>query len=448
MTAAEQADIVVVGAGFAGLTAAGELARRGLQVVVLEAASRVGGRTDSHRVDGRLIELGGQWTGPGQEHVLGLAAELGVPTFKTPHEGIDLAVVAGVVREAGSDSHLTGVADAIERLDQLATEVPAGSPWEGADAEHLDALPLTDWMATEIGEPGVRALLRQMLEGLMTRPADDMSLLTILHAARTSGSLSAALGIEGGAQELRLVGGMHQLAVRLADDLGACVRLDHPVVAIDQASEPGRAVVHTPGGAFKAAHVVVAVPPSGWSRITFDPPLPNAHARLSAAMPMGSVIKLQVVFERPFWRETGRSGLVTDDSGPFAFLVDNSQPDSGEGVLATFLSAQAAIDHGDTSIGGDAQRRRRDLLMAHVAHVLGPDVPDPVAYVDRDWGAVPWVEGGYSGVMQPGGWVECGPALREPVGLIHWASSESAAMWTGYVDGAIESGRRAAREVV
>ena len=443
-----QFDVVVVGAGFAGLSAARELVALGRDVVVLEASGRVGGRTDTHHDQDRLIELGGQWTGPGQDRVLALAAELGVDTFQTPHEGVDLSVVGGVVTESSQDANTAGVAAAVEQLDVLAADLPAGEPWRVPGADRLDTVTLNDWLTSEIGNDGVRALLRQMLEGLMTTRAEDMSLLTILHSARTSGSLAAALGIEGGAQELRLVGGMHQMAVRLADELGARVRLGHPVVRIEQESKPDCVVISTSTERFEASHVVVAVPPARWREITFAPVLPAAHAQLPAAMPLGSVIKMQMMFGRPFWREAGWSGLVTDDSGPFAFMIDNSQPDTGEGVLATFLSAQAAVEFGDASLGVDAQTRRRELLLDHVKHVFGPDIPDPVAYVDRDWGAVPWIEGGYSGVMRPGGWVSCGSALREPVGRIHWASSESATMWTGYVEGAIESGRRAALEIV
>ncbi len=442
-----QFDVVVVGAGFAGLSAARELVTRGHDVAVLEASDRVGGRTDTHRDGDRLIELGGQWTGPGQDRVLALAAELGVGTFQTPHSGVDLSVVGGVVTDASQDSSMAGVADIVERLDGLAAALPPAEPWLGPDADQYDMVTMHDWLISEISDDGVRSSVRQMVEGLMTTPAEQMSLLTVLHSACTSGSLSAALGIEGGAQELRLVGGMHQMAVRLADELGARVRLDHPVVHIDQESNPGRVVIHTSTTHVEASHVVVAVPPSGCNGITFAPVLPPGHAQLPTAMPMGSVIKIQVIFDRPFWREAGWSGLVTDDGGPFSFMIDNSQPHSEEGVLATFLSARQATDFGDAALGVGAQQRRRALVLDHVSHVFGPDVPQPIAYVDRDWVSVPWISGGYSGVMRPGRWMTHGPALREPVGRIHWGSSESAQMWTGYVEGAIESGRRAALEI-
>jgi monoamine oxidase len=160
------------------------------------------------------------------------------------------------------------------------------------------------------------------------------------------------------------------------------------------------------------------------------------------------VIKMNAVFERPFWRNAGWSGLVTSDEGPLGFMIDNSAPGSDEGVLTTFLSARHARQWADARLGATASAQRRQLLADHVQRAFGAGSPEPVAYVDCDWAAQPWIGGGYSGVMRPGGWLECGPALREPVGPIHWASSERATMWTGYVEGALESGERAAREVL
>ncbi|HVQ18728.1 MAG TPA: FAD-dependent oxidoreductase, partial [Actinomycetes bacterium] len=333
----------------------------------------------------------------------------------------------------------------VARIDELAASVPTDAPWLAANAAQLDALSVANWLDTEVAEGRGRRALRQVVEGLMTAASGDMSMLTLLHSARTSGTLAAALGIDGGAQELRLVGGLHGLAKRVAHDLGDRVRLSTPVHAIRQ--EPDHVVAATPHGDVKASAVVVAVPPSGWKTITFDPGLPLAHAALPEAMPMGSVIKVQAVFEQPFWRDAGFSGLVTDDEGVFAFVVDNSSNSSSEGVLASFISAGSVTTWGDAALGADAVSRRREAFLEHLRRAFGADVPATIDYVDRDWTAVPFVGGGYSGVMRPGGWTRCGPALRQPHGRIHWASAESATMWTGYVDGAIQSGERAAAEV-
>ena len=282
----------------------------------------------------------------------------------------------------------------------------------------------------------------------MTVSTDRMSLLSLLHAACTSGTLAASMGIEGGAQELRLVGGMHQLAQRMADDLGAAVRLGQEVVRIEWPSAAGSATVHTTQGTFEARRVIVAAPPSIVGHIEFHPRLPASHSGLAEAMPMGSVIKLQAVFPRPFWRDAGFSGLIIDDSGPFGFTIDNSPPDSDEGVLATFLSAEVAVRCGDTRLGRNAADQRQSMFVDHIRNAFGADIPDPVDYVDRDWVTQPWIEGGYSGMMAQGHWLTLGPSIREPVGPMHWASSERATVWTGYVEGALESGERAAHEVL
>lgn len=443
-----QHDVVVVGAGFAGLSAARALMNAGLDVVVLEAREVVGGRTGTQSDSQRSLELGGQWTGPGQHRVLELASTFGVATFPTPHEGEDVAMGSGASTDSGSIAHLDDgdIQRVVDQVDALSANVPGEAPWLTPDAERLDHTILDDWLQREVPSDSARQWMRRVLEGLMTTSASDMSLLTILHAAKTSGTLSAAMGIEDGAQELRLVGGMHGLAVGMAEELGSRVRLASAVTSIRH--DATAAHLTTASGDVSAQVAIVAVPPSSWPLMSFEPELPAAHRALPAMMPMGSVIKAQVVFDRPFWRDAGYSGLVLDHGSVFPFMVDNSPSTSDEGVLATFISASDVAQWSDAALGVQAQSMRRKHLIEHIGRAFDMSVPDPVAYVDHDWTAEPWIGGGYSGVMRPGGWTSCGPALREPVGRVHWASAESATMWTGYVDGAIQSGERAAAEVL
>jgi monoamine oxidase len=438
-----EVDVVVVGAGFAGLTAASTLAEAGVSAVVLEAAARVGGRTDSTMFGSVPLELGGQWTGPGQERVSALADRFGVEMFQTPTDGAFLHAANGVVGVSEVEPPYTPV---VLALDAIAASIPPSDPWTTPAGADLDSMPLSTWLEANVTDRVARASALRVLEGLMCVPGDQMSLLSILHGATTSGTLAAALGVEGGAQELRLVGGFHGLALRLADQLGDAVRLSTPVGCIRETG--GGVEAHYDGGSVRASRCVVAVPPSNWADIEFGPALPPTHALLTELMPLGSVIKVQAVYERPFWRDLGYSGLVVDEDGPFEFMADNTAPDSDAGVLVSFLSARDAIAWGDAALGVEAVTRRGSAFAEQVRRVFGPTTPEPLGFVDRDWCAVPWVGGGYSGVMKPGGWMRAGAALREPVGPLHFASSESAHEWNGYVEGALDAGTRAAREVL
>jgi monoamine oxidase len=441
-------DVVVIGAGLAGLAAARELRAAGRDAIVLEARDRVGGRTLNEPIgDGKIVEIGAQWVGPTQDRVLALIAELGLETFPTWVEG------RNVFERGGRLGHYSGtiprtnpvglaeVGLAMKRLNSMAATVPTEAPWKAPKAARWDSETFATWMRRNVRTGVARDILRLAIIGVWAVEPRDVSLLHVLFYIRSAGSLELLTDAEGGAQQDRVVGGSQLISLRMAEQLGpGAVELSSPVRFIHHSAE-GVTVI-SDRLEVAARRVIVAVPPTLAGRISYDPPLPAVRDGLSQRMAQGSVVKCMAIYERPFWRERGLSGAVTSVSGPVSVGFDNSPPDGSPGVLLGFLeggAARAAMDL--------PRERRRALVAECFGRIFGPDAAEPVAYVDRAWGAEEWSRGCYGGFMAPGGWSDHGAALREPIGAIHWAGAETATVWNGYMDGAVGSGVEAARAV-
>jgi monoamine oxidase len=440
--------VVVVGAGVAGLACARELTRRGISVIVCEARDRVGGRVDSVRVDGETVELGGQFIGPGQDRVHALAAELGVPVFRTHTAGVHL-----VERESGRIGRFRGTvprlspaamldfAQAEARFERLARTVDAEAPWRGPAAHRLDGLTLESWIRRTLRTAGGRRLFTLATRVLWACEPAELSLLHALFYARAAGGLRAVMATEGGAQQEMLDGGAHLLAVRMAHDLGDRIRLRTPVRRIAQ-DQAGVVVTAESGTSTRAAHVVVAVPPALAGRIVHEPPLPAARDGLTQRVAMGSTVKCMIVYPSPFWRETGLSGHALSLRGPLAAVADSSPPSGRRGVLVSVLEGAVA-----RRLAGLPLEERRGLVLDELVRLFGPAAARPLAYVERDWNSEEFTRGAYAALFPPGAWTAYGPALRTPVGRVHWAGTETATRWYGYMDGAIRSGEDAAAAV-
>ena len=442
-------DAVVVGAGLAGLTAARKLDAAGASVKVIEARDRVGGRTMAGSAAGTILELGGQWIGPKQSRIIALADELDVETFPTHLPGRVVFYEGGRRSEYEEDGEipfedptsLGEVREAFRVLGELARDVPAHAPWKAERAAELDGRTLETWKLGHIQSDGAAFYFDLAVESLYACEPRDVSLLGVLSDIASSGSFGGLFEIEASAEEYRFFGGAQEIPVRLARELQGHVILHAPVRRIVQ--EKDAVLVESDRAVVRAGAVVVTVPPALRGRIEYVPALPPVHDGLSQRMPMGAVIKCHAVYERPFWREAGLNGRAESDAGPCKITCDNSSPDGDAGVLTGFVLGSDAREWGRLEPG-----ERESAVLECFARYFGEEALRPLGYAEVDWGAEPYSRGGYAGVPVPGMILDHGPALTEPVGRIHWAGAETASEWNGYMEGAIESGERVAREVL
>lgn len=440
-------DVVVVGAGIAGLVAARDLVSSGSDVVVVEARDRVGGRLLNDELPtGAPIEVGGQWVGPGQDLVHQLIEELGLQTYPTYDLGMHIAEVGRARSEYEgriprlSPLVLADIAQVQWRLDRIALEVAAREPWLARRAKELDGQTWATWLHRTARTSDGRAFYRLITEAVFSAEPEDLSALGALFYLGAGGGLDAMIKVTGGAQQDRIVGGTQRIAIGLAEQLGDRVILDAPVTDVDW----DESIVRITAGAntIRARRAVIAVPPPLTARIRFSPGLPADRDQLVQRMPMGRVIKVNVAYSEPFWRTAGLSGQANSDHRPLGTVMDNTPHDGSLGVIVGFLEGRRA-DLG-SRLGADA---RRAQVIDDLVGYFGPKARNPVAYIERDWAEEEFSRGCYGAFATPGTLTRFGPALRAPIGPLHWAGTETATKWAGYIDGAAESGHRVADEI-
>jgi monoamine oxidase len=444
---AHRVDVVVVGAGLAGLSAASDLVAAGHSVAVLEARDRVGGRTLNHPLGGgEVVEVGGEWVGPGQDRILARAKEMGIQTFPTYTKG------AQILEFEGNVSRFNGLIPPLPQPDasdfdqllgklvNLEATVPLDKPWTAPGAAELDGQTLETFKLAHSSTRGARFLLDLATRAVFAAEPRDLSLLHALFYMHSGGGIINLTSTQGGAQQSRFVGGSQLVSIRLAERLHRRVVLNAPVRRIEQSRSGVRVV--SDAGTWQSRRVIVAIAPTLAGRIAYAPALPAQRDQLTQRFPQGSVIKFEAVYPEPFWRAAGLNGSSYCELSPVHFTFDNSPPSGRPGVLLGFV---AGSDARALTVQSDASRRR--AVLSVFARLFGPQAAHPRELIEHNWSNEVWTRGCYAGFLAPGVWSDYGAALRAPVGRIHWAGTETSEVFTGYMDGAVRSGERAAHEV-
>ena len=428
-------DVLVVGAGLAGLAAARRLVDAGQDAVVLEARDRVGGRTALEPVGAGAVDVGGQWIGPGQERAAALARELGLTVVQAWTRGAKLLMLNGELRSYTgeipklSPLSLLALHFGMRRVERLVAQLDLERPAALPGAAALDARSVASWAEETFRSRDARALLDPVLRVVFgVDPGERV------------------IANEGGNQQDLIVGGAAQLGLGLARMLGDRVATGAAVT--DLAQDGDGVTVTSAAGIWRARRVIVTAPPPIAGRIRYTPALPTARDQLCQRATMGTLCKMFALYDRPFWRDAGLSGEAVlagrwDGPPPFDICFDATVGEGGQPALLAFSGGSASIRWGER-----AAAERREAVLSALERCFGPEARKPTGWVEKRWADDPWARGGPVAILPPGALTSCGDALRTPVGRLHWAGTETATLYQGFMEGALLSGERAAAEVL
>ena len=444
-----EADVCIVGAGLAGLTAARRLSQAGKSVAVLEARDRVGGRVWTQTSStGVPVDMGGCFIGPHHDRMHALTKEMGVSVFPTFVKGDNVLATGGKVRRYRGDIPrispvaLLSAAQGIARMNAMAKTLPLDAPWEAKKALEWDAQSCRSWLTpAHVPTRLARDLIEATIRACFACELSEVSLLNWLFLAQSAGGIASLMNIEGGYQHEQFEGGVQAVPNAMAAELGDSVILGSPVRMVSQTKEA--AVVTSLRATVTARHVVMALPRALAAGIQFDPILPADHVLLIHQIPAGTEIKWVAVYDEPFWRNDGVSGasVATDDD--IEVTLDTTQPGHPEGVLAGYSAGPRA-----RTIAAMSVNERRAVGLKIFTTRFGPRAATPIDILEQNWAEEQWTRGCSCGHFPTGVLTQYGRRLREPVGRLHWAGTETATTSYGAMDGAVRSGERVSEEIL
>lgn len=443
-TGPRHCDVAVVGAGFAGLSAAERLMSAGKSVLVFEGRDRVGGRSLTGEITGIPVDFGATWVAKRHTAIRDLAHRMGCTTTAQYNSGRNVLWMGGRRHTyRGTIPVLTPLAmwDMIRvqmALNKLVAQVDADAPWDAPLATRFDAISFEDWLNEKKIRRSTRALMAIICKVQWGCTASDVSLLHVLRYIRAAGGIDHMLDVKNGQQEDRIVETTQEIANRIAAKLGDRVHLSSPVDRIAQ--DDTGITVAMPDGEIRADYCIVTVPPAMRANIAFEPGLPEQISGLTETWRMGELSKAFVAYDTPFWREDGLSGEALTDTGQAFITFDVSPGPDGPGILMVFCDPRV--------FDGFSESERRRRVIEKIVDLFGPKAAAPIDYADHRWGREAFCPGGPNPAVGPFATTTYGPALTEPHGRVEWAGTETAGEWAGCMNGAVLTGQRAAERVL
>uniref|UniRef100_A0A674BIN8 Amine oxidase n=1 Tax=Salmo trutta TaxID=8032 RepID=A0A674BIN8_SALTR len=451
MTAPNTYDVIVIGGGISGLSAAKLLKEKGLSPVVLEARDRVGGRTFTVRNEQtKYVDLGGAYIGPTQNRILRLAKEYGVETYKVNEEERLVHYVKGKsypfrgsFPPMWNPFALMDYNNLWRKMDEMGSEIPREAPWRAPHAEEWDKMTMKQLFDKICWTSSARRFATLFVNVNVTSEPHEVSALWFLWYVKQCGGTMRIFSTTNGGQERKFVGGSSQISECMAKELGECVKMESPVYRIDQTGDMVE-VETLNKETYKAKYVIVATAPGLNLKIHFNPELPPLRNQLIHRVPMGSVIKCMVYYRDNFWRKKGYCGtmVIEEEEAPISLTLDDTKPDGTVPAIMGFILARKCRKLCELT-----REERKKRICEIYSRVLGSEEAlHPVHYEEKNWCEEEYSGGCYTAYFPPGILTQYGKVLRKPVGRLYFAGTETATEWSGYMEGAVQAGERAARE--
>ncbi|XP_042175879.1 amine oxidase [flavin-containing] [Oncorhynchus tshawytscha] len=453
MTAQNTYDVIVIGGGISGLSAAKLLKEKGLSPVVLEARDRVGGRTFTvQNEQTKYVDLGGAYVGPTQNRILRLAKECGVKTYKVNEEERLVHYVKGKsypfkgsFPPMWNPFALMDYNNLWRKMDEMGSEIPREAPWKAPHAEEWDKMTMKQLFDKICWTSSARRFATLFVNVNVTSEPHEVSALWFLWYVKQCGGTMRIFSTTNGGQERKFLGGSSQISECMAKELGERVKMESPVYKIDQTGDMVE-VETLNKETYKAKYVIVATPPGLNLKMHFNPELPPLRNQLIHRVPMGSVIKCIVYYRENFWRKKGYCGtmVIEEEEAPIGLTLDDTKPDGTVPAIMGFILARKC-----RKLCGLTKEERKKRICEIYSRVLGSEEAlHPVHYEEKNWCEEEYSGGCYTAYFPPGILTQYGKVLREPVGRLYFAGTETATEWSGYMEGAVQAGERAAREVM